>query len=86
MQVLSIVFETLKTTAMVAAPLLITGFVVGLVLSLLQVATSIQDITFTFIPKMVAVAIVFFIAFHWITRTLVDFTVGMLSRLPSAAP
>jgi len=86
MQVLAVVFATLKTAALVAAPLLLVGFLVGLVVSLLQVATSIQDITFTFVPKIVAVAAVFFIAFHWITRTLVDFAVATIGSLPSVAP
>jgi len=49
-------------------------------------ATSIQDVTFTFVPKIVAVAAVFFIAFHWIARTLVDFAVTTIGNLPSVAP
>jgi flagellar biosynthetic protein FliQ len=85
-EVLTIVFDTLKTTATVAGPLLATGFAVGMVASLLQVVTSIQDITFTFIPKIVAVALVFFLAFNWISRMLVSFSVGIFSSLPSVAP
>jgi len=86
MQVLAVVTGMLKTAALVSAPLLIAGFLAGLVLSLLQVATSIQDITFTFVPKIIAVGLVFFIAFNWIARTLVDFAVRTISSLPSVAP
>ena len=85
-EVLAIVSGTLKTAALIAAPLLIAGFLAGLVLSLLQVATSIQDVTFTFVPKILAVAVVFFLAWNWMARTLVDFTVRTISSLPSVAP
>jgi flagellar biosynthetic protein FliQ len=74
--------QGLIVALIVAAPLLLVSLVVGIAVSLVQVATSIQDATLSFVPKMVAVGVVLVLAAHWMTRTLVEFTQRLLNGLP----
>lgn len=67
---------------MISAPLLITGMVVGLLVSLFQAVTSIQEQTLTFVPKALAVTALLFIIMPWIVRTLVDYTTGIFDKIP----
>jgi flagellar biosynthetic protein FliQ len=66
----------------VSSPLLITGMVVGLLVSLFQAVTSIQEQTLTFVPKALAVVAMLFMILPWIVRTLMDYTVGIFDKLP----
>ena len=74
--------QGLYVALLVAAPLLLTSLVIGLLVSLVQVATSIQDVTLTFVPKIVLSAVVLALIGPWMIRTIVDFT----QRLWTAAP
>ena len=65
----------------VAAPMLIAGLVVGVLISIFQTATSIQDQTLTFIPKIVAVLVVLLIALPWMMQLMTDFTARLFSQL-----
>ena len=59
--------------------------IVGVVISLMQAVTQVQEQSLTFIPKLVVVAVVFVAALPWMLRAMVEFTVGMLQSLPQAA-
>ncbi|MGF7144758.1 flagellar biosynthetic protein FliQ [Anaerotaenia torta] len=63
-----------------AAPMLLTSLVVGLVVSILQTVTSIQEQTLTFVPKLVAVFLVIILAGSWILNSLKEFTVELFSN------
>jgi len=67
---------------MVAAPLLITGMVVGLIISLFQAVTSLQEQTLAFAPKALMVTGLLFLILPWVMRTLVDFTTEIFYKLP----
>lgn len=81
--------EILRSAVMVSltmmSPILITAIGVGLIVSILQTITSIQEQTLTFVPKMIAVSIVIMISAHWMIRTIVDYTVWLFQRMPSMA-
>jgi len=66
----------------VAGPLLVISLVIGLLISLFQVATSIQDVTLTFVPKIVAVAVALLLIGPWMLRTLIDFTQRLIESVP----
>lgn len=66
--------QTLLTAAKVAAPILAVTLVVGLVISVLQVVTQIQEMTLTFIPKLIAVVVVFLMTGAWMMAVVVEFT------------
>ena len=73
--------NTLKVTAMIASPMLIGALVVGLVISVLQAVTQINEATLTFIPKMVIVGLVFVIAAPWMMDIIGSFTTELYSNI-----
>ena len=81
--VLDITLRGLEITAKLAAPILITALVVGFAISLLQSITQIQEITLSFVPKAVAVAIALVVAGHWMISELVAFTHELFARIPT---
>lgn len=69
----------------VGGPMLFAALAVGIVISLMQAVTQVQEQSLTFIPKLVVVGLVFLIALPWMIRAMVEFTVGMLQSLPQVA-
>lgn len=69
-------------TVLVSAPLLGVALAVGLVIGIVQAATSINESTLSFIPKVLAVAITLAIVGSWQLSTLVDYTRSMFQRIP----
>ena len=67
---------------LIAAPMLGFGLFVGLIVSVFQAVTQINEMTLTFIPKIIAVALAFAIFLPWIMRLLVDFTIQLIQRFP----
>jgi flagellar biosynthesis protein FliQ len=76
--VTTLIQNALTTLMWIAAPMLIVAVVVGVVMSLIQTLTSIQDQTFSFAPRVIAIFVVFLITFPWILRVLVTFTASIL--------
>ena len=77
--------QALTVALMVAAPLLITSLAVGILVSLIQAVTQIQEQTLTFIPKLIAMAAVFVIFLPWSLSQLVQYLVGVLQSFPTLA-
>ena len=75
------IFQTL----MLAAPLLITALTVGLVVSILQATTSIQEQTLTFVPKIIAILLVLALVGGWMFASLRDYTIQLFSLIPDMA-
>lgn len=75
--------EALTMLLMVAAPLLLTILVVGLVVSFLQAATQLHEATLSFVPKVLAAVLVLTIAGPWMLTTLVDYLQRTLQAIPS---
>ncbi len=67
--------QAVETVLLLAAPLLLAGLVVGLVVSIFQAATQINEQTMTFIPKIVAVFVALILFAPWMIRVMVHFTV-----------
>lgn len=74
-------FEAIKLAISLAAPMLLAGLAVGLVVSIFQAATSINEMTLTFIPKMLAVAVALIFFFPWMMQTLVLFTQNLFENI-----
>lgn len=75
--------QTLLTAAKVSAPILFATLAVGLVISVLQVVTQIQEMTLTFIPKLIAVVVVFLLSGAWMMAVVVEFArhlIGLVAR------
>lgn len=80
-----LVRETLLVFMMLSAPVLGVSIVVGLIISILQATTSIQEQTLTFVPKMIAMLAVIYMLSSWMLNYINAFTVRLFSILPSIA-
>ena len=79
--ILKIGKDTLTVTAMLAGPMLMSALVVGLVVSILQAITQINEATLTFIPKMAIVAIVFLLTASWMMDIMSVYTVNLFESI-----
>ena len=75
--------EALWMTMLISAPLLAVGLAIGLLVGIFQAATSINEQTLSFIPKVVCMAITMSIAGSWMINTMVDNTKGIFVRIPN---
>lgn len=75
--------EAFYTTLLVSAPVLVVSLVVGLVISVFQAATSIQEFTITFVPKLIAVAVVLVLTLPWMMDLMISFTVNLFHQIPT---
>ena len=81
--VLQLARDMLAVSATLVGPLLIVGVTVGLVMSVLQTVTSLQEQTLTIVPKMAAVAGAIVLLLPWLLQVLCAYTVGLLRNLAS---
>ena len=75
--------ESLLVAVMIASPLLGIALAVGLLIGIVQAATSINEMTLSFIPKLAALVIVLMILGSWQISVLVDFTRRLFERIPT---
>ncbi|MFO1349987.1 MAG: flagellar biosynthesis protein FliQ [Gammaproteobacteria bacterium] len=80
--VITLAQRTLEATAWLAAPLLITALVVGVIVGLFQAATQLNEMTLSFVPKLLAMALVLLFAGAWMLGLLVDFTIQLFHDIP----
>jgi flagellar biosynthetic protein FliQ len=78
-----LVRHAVMLSLLVAAPLLATALVVGVIVSLVQAVTQLQEQTLTFIPKLLALALVFTLTLPWTLTRLVEYLAGVLRSLPT---
>lgn len=81
--VLNISAQALFETAKLCAPIVLTALVVGFAVSLLQSVTQIQEVTLSFVPKAIAVAIALLITGSWMISEIVTFTQHLVSQIPT---
>ena len=72
-QVTALLHETIRIALLLSAPVLATAMITGLVISVLQAATQVNEQTLSFVPKIILTLAVFALMFPWIMQTLVDF-------------
>ncbi len=83
--VLALGREAVMLTLMVSGPMLLFGLIIGLTISILQAVTQIHEMTLTFIPKIVAVAVALVIFLPWMITIIVDFTRNLFISIPALA-
>lgn len=81
--VLDIGLDAIIMAGKLCAPILITALVIGFAVSLVQSITQIQEVTLSFVPKAIGVAVAMLVAGHWMISELVTFTTGLYERIPS---
>lgn len=80
--VTGIFMDAIKTAILLAAPMLISGLVVGLLVSLFQAVTQLNEMTMTFIPKMLVVALALLMFFPWMLQLMIDFVNNLFGNIP----
>ncbi|WP_423229748.1 flagellar biosynthesis protein FliQ [Thermithiobacillus plumbiphilus] len=75
--------QALQLTLLISAPLLLTALAAGLLVSLFQAATQINEMTLSFIPKVVAMAFVLLLTGPWMLRLLMDYTRRLIENIPN---
>ena len=81
--ILAIGQQALWVTFLLSAPLLLSALAIGLLVGMLQAATQINEMTLSFIPKLLVLGLALLVAGSWITTTLVDFTRELITNIPS---
>ena len=81
--VLELVVEALKVALMISSPMLFTALTVGIIISLFQSVTQIQEMTLTFIPKILATFLALTITLPWMVQTLMDYFSQLLNSIPN---
>ncbi|NBB74081.1 MAG: flagellar biosynthesis protein FliQ [Bacteroidetes bacterium] len=77
--------QSLETTIMVVGPLLGAALLVGLFVSMFQAVTSMQEMTLSFIPKLLALGLALLLLAPWMLRILTDFTMNAFTAIPSVS-
>jgi flagellar biosynthesis protein FliQ len=80
--VLGVVRQAIETALIISLPMLAVGLVVGVSVSIIQTVTSVQDSILSFIPRAVAIFVVFALTFPWMLRVLTGFAGALIRRLP----
>lgn len=82
-QVLTLGQGMLEVVALISAPLLIPALLVGLLIGMFQAATQVNEMTLSFIPKLVIVGVALVVAGPWMLTTLVSFTIELYTNIPN---
>ena len=82
-QVIEIISEAFRVAATVAGPMLMAALFVGVAVSLLQTITQIQEMTLTFVPKVVSMGLIVLFSGQWMIRTMTNWVVSLWSLIPT---
>ncbi len=80
--VLTIGQQAIEMTLMISAPLLLSALVIGLIVSIFQAATQINEMTLSFIPKLLVTFVMLVVAGPWMLTLMMDYTKRMFSSIP----
>ena len=80
---MALAIETYKITLILSLPMLLVGLVVGLMISIFQATTQINEMTLTFVPKILAVIVVIIFTMPWMLNMLMDFTTRIFNLMPT---
>ncbi|MEX2375665.1 MAG: flagellar biosynthesis protein FliQ [Dehalococcoidia bacterium] len=84
-QVITLAQDALMTTLLVSAPILVVSLVIGMLVSVLQAMTQINEVTMTFVPKILGVFAVSALLGPWMIGTMVNYTIRLFETLPDLA-
>ncbi|HPJ95357.1 MAG TPA: flagellar biosynthesis protein FliQ [Deltaproteobacteria bacterium] len=80
--VTSLMSEAIKLALLVGAPMLLIGLCIGLLISVFSAVTQIQEMTLTFVPKIIAVFLALLFSLPWIMEKLTTYTINLYSSIP----
>jgi len=80
--IIGLAAEAIKVTLLLSAPMLGVGLVIGLIVSIFQAVTQIQEMTLTFVPKIVAVMLALVVALPWMINVIITYTQELFQSIP----
>ncbi|MBM0637230.1 flagellar biosynthesis protein FliQ [Campylobacter sp. VicNov18] len=75
--------QTFKITLLLSLPMLLAGLIAGLLISIFQATTQINEMTLSFVPKIILVVIVLIFLMPWMSTTMIDFTQNIINQIPT---
>lgn len=75
--------ETFKLTLMISFPMLLAGLIAGLLISIFQATTQINEMTLSFVPKIILVVVIIIFLMPWMMNQMTDFTARILNMIPT---
>ncbi len=75
--------QNFKITLLLSLPMLLAGLIAGLVISIFQATTQINEMTLSFVPKIILVVVILIFLMPWMTTTMIDFTENILNQIPT---
>ncbi len=81
-EIISIATQMMKIAMILSFPVLLVSMIVGLLISIFQATTQINEMTLSFVPKLIAVAIVMIFTAPWTMNMLIDFTKRVIKMIP----
>lgn len=82
-ELLNLAIQTYKITLIISLPVLLTGLIVGLLISIFQATTQINEVTLAFVPKILAVIMVIIFTMPWMLSMVMDFATKLINLIPS---
>jgi flagellar biosynthetic protein FliQ len=82
-QVLAIAMNAMKVTMILSFPALLVAMIIGLLISIFQATTQINEMTLSFVPKLIGIAVVIILTAPWAMNTLIDFTTRLFRMIPT---
>jgi flagellar biosynthetic protein FliQ len=82
-EIIALAVATLKLALLLSLPALLVGMIVGLLISIFQATTQINEMTLSFVPKIIAIAIVLILTLPWMMNEMIDFTKYVFSLIPT---
>ncbi|WP_457561307.1 flagellar biosynthesis protein FliQ [Caminibacter sp.] len=82
-EIIALAVDTLKLALLLSLPALLVGMIVGLLVSIFQATTQINEMTLSFVPKIIAIAIVLILTLPWMMNEMIDFTKYVFSLIPT---
>ncbi len=80
--VIKIAYDAIQMTLLLAAPMLGVGLIIGLAVSIFQAVTQVQEMTLTFVPKIVGVLLALVVALPWMISIMISFTHNLFTSIP----
>ncbi len=74
---------TFRTALMISLPMLLGGLIAGLLISIFQATTQINEMTLSFVPKIILVVVILIFLMPWMMNVMIGFTTGVLERIPT---
>jgi flagellar biosynthetic protein FliQ len=82
-QLIALASDTFKIALMIAAPMLLGGLIAGLLISVFQATTQINEMTLSFVPKILVVAALMILMMPWMMNVMIDFTTRVFDLIPT---